>query len=140
MGRVRGNYSRLEVEAFRTHQVQVGQRLFCPQTSALSPTHSMFYIFLHFHSSWTILHSTLHCVAVCPVAVQTSPYFLFNSFASRKSDSNTSPRKHKYVSPGTAFHIVPQQWLEKFGPQMGLSRKHKYAAAAAAMLGLTYLI
>ena len=108
MGRVRGNYSRLEVEAFRTHQVLVGQRLFCPQTSALSPTHSMFYIFLHFHSSWTILHSTLHCAAVCPVAVQTSPYFLFNSFASRKSDSNTSPRKHKYVSPGTAFHIVPE--------------------------------
>ena len=52
----------------------------------------------------------LHCIALCsacPLAVQTSPYFLFNSFASRKSDSNTSPRKHKYASLGTAFHIVP---------------------------------
>ena len=48
----------------------------------------------------------LHCALACPLAVQTSPYFLFNSFASRKSDSNTSPRKHKYVSPGTAFHVV----------------------------------
>ena len=57
---------------------------------------------------WTILrfYNALHCAA-CPLAVQTSPYFLFNSFASRKSDSNTSPRKHKYASLGTAFHIVP---------------------------------
>ena len=66
----------------------------------------------------------------CPLAVQTSPYFLFNSFASRKSDSNTSPRKHKYASAGAAFYIVPVLHLsslseEKFGPQSGLSRKHK---------------
>ena len=52
----------------------------------------------------------LHCIALCsacPLAVQTSPYFLFNSFASRKSDSNTSPRKHKYSSARAAFYIVP---------------------------------
>ena len=66
----------------------------------------------------------------CPIAVQTSPYFLFNSFASRKSDSNTSSRKHKYASARAAFYIVPVLHLsslseEKFGPQSGLSRKHK---------------
>ena len=64
----------------------------------------------------------------CPIAVQTSPYFLFNSFASRKSDSNTSPRKHKYASAGAAFYIVlhlSSLSEEKFGPQSGLSRKHK---------------
>ena len=57
VGRVRGNYSRLEVEAFGTHQVDRTDRLFCPQTSALSPNvHSLtfsivdnltFYIALH---------------------------------------------------------------------------------------------
>ena len=83
----------------------------------------------------------------CPLAVQTSPYFLFNSFASRKSDSNTSPRKHKYASARAAFYIVPVLLLhlsslseKKFGPQSGLSRKHKQLAAAAAMLDLTFLI
>ena len=101
--RVRGNYSRLEVEAFGTHQVDRTDRLFCPQTSALSPNvHSLTFSIL----DNLTFYIALHCALACPLAVQTSPYFLFNSFASRKSDSNTSPRKHKYVSPGTAFHVV----------------------------------
>ena len=72
------------------------------------------------------LQSIVH--PICPLAVQTYPYFLFNSFASRKSDSNTSPRKHKYASAGAAFYIVlhlSSLSEEKFGPQSGLSRKHK---------------
>ena len=101
--RARGNYSRLEVEAFGTHQVDRTDRLFCPQTSALSPNvHSLTFSIV----DNLTFYIALHC-AGCPLAVQTSPYFLFNSFASRKSDSNTSPRKHKYASLGTAFHIGP---------------------------------
>ena len=48
----------------------------------------------------------LHCEVGWPLAVQTSPYFLFNSFASRKSDSNTSPRKHKYASPPVQLYTL----------------------------------
>ena len=102
--RVRGNYSRLEVEAFGTHQVERTAAVLRSAQCFIPLSLNLTFSYIR---PWTILrfYNALHCAA-CPLAVQTSPYFLFNSFASRKSDSNTSPRKHKYVSPGTAFHVV----------------------------------
>ena len=105
VGRVRGNYSRLEVEAFGTHQVERTAAVLRSAQCFIPLSLNLTFSYIR---PWTILrfYNALHCAA-CPLAVQTSPYFLFNSFASRKSDSNTSPRKHKYASLGTAFHIVP---------------------------------
>ena len=117
-----GNYSRLEPKHLELIRSKTGQLSVSTQSGALSPT------FQSTISKVLVLQSIVH--PSCPLAVQTSPYFLFNSFASRKSDSNTSPRKHKYASAGAAFYIVPVLHLsslseEKFGPQSGLSRKHK---------------
>ena len=105
VGRVRGNYSRLEVEAFGTHQVERTAAVLRSDQCFIPLSLNLTFSYIR---PWTILrfYNALHCAA-CPLAVQTSPYFLFNSFASRKSDSNTSPRKHKYASLGTAFHIGP---------------------------------
>ena len=126
VGRVRGNYSRLEVEAFGTHQVERTAAVLRSDECFIPLSLNLTFSYIR---PWTILrfYNALHCAA-CPLAVQTSPYFLFNSFASRKSDSNTSPRKHKYASAGAAFYIVlhlSSLSEEKFGPQSGLSRKHK---------------
>ena len=106
VGRVRGNYSRLEVEAFGTHQVERTAAVL-RSDQCFIPKCTFSYIFNRGQSY------ILHCIALCsacPLAVQTSPYFLFNSFASRKSDSNTSPRKHKYASAGAAFYKLCQYY------------------------------
>ena len=118
--RARRKLQSVGAEAFGTHQVE-DWPVVCFNPMVLYPQLSTI-------SKVLVLQSIVH--PSCPLAVQTSPYFLFNSFASRKSDSNTSPRKHKYASAGAAFYIVPVLHLsslseEKFGPQSGLSRKHK---------------
>ena len=119
--RARRKLQSVGAEAFGTHQVE-DWPVVCFNPMVLYPQLQSTI------SKVLVLQSIVH--PSCPLAVQTSPYFLFNSFASRKSDSNTSPRKHKYASAGAAFYIVPVLHLsslseEKFGPQSGLSRKHK---------------
>ena len=94
--RARRKLQSVGAEAFGTHQVE-DWPVVCFNPMVLYPQLSTI-------SKVLALQSIVH--PICPLAVQTSPYFLFNSFASRKSDSNTSPRKHKYVSPGTAPHNV----------------------------------
>ena len=96
--RARRKLQSVGAEAFGTHQVE-DWPVVCFNPVVLYPQLQSTI------SKVLALQSIVH--PSCPLAVQTSPYFLFNSFASRKSDSNTSPRKHKYASLGTAFHIVP---------------------------------
>ena len=126
--RARRKLQSVGAEAFGTHQVERTAAVLRSDQCFIPLSLNLTFSYIR---PWTILrfYNALHCAA-CPLAVQTSPYFLFNSFASRKSDSNTSPRKHKYASAGAAFYIVPVIHLsslseEKFGPQSGLSRKHK---------------
>ena len=117
--RARRKLQSVGAEAFGTHQVE-DWPVVCFNPMVLYPQLKSTI------SKVLVLQSIVH--PSCPLAVQTSPYFLFNSFASRKSDSNTSPRKHKYASAGAAFYIVlhlSSLSEEKFGPQSGLSRKHK---------------
>ena len=127
VGRVRGNYSRLEVEAFGTHQVDRTDRLFCPQTSALSPNvHSQ---------SWTILHSTLHCIVHQPAHLLSRPALIFSLIHSPRENRTQIrlPESINTFHPVQRFTLYGQYTTEKFGPQMGLSRKHKYAAAPALL-------
>ena len=91
--RARRKLQSVGAEAFGTHQVEdwpvvcFNQVVLYPQLQSTI-------------SKVLALQSIVH--PSYPLAVQTYPYFLFNSFASRKSDSNTSPRKHKYASARAA--------------------------------------
>ena len=126
--RVRGNYSRLEVEAFGTHQVDRTDRLFCPQTSALSPN-------VHFQP-WTILHSMLHCIVHQPAHLLSRPALIFSLIHSPRENRTQIrlPESINTFHPVQRFTLYGQYTItEKFGPQMGLSRKHKYAAAPALL-------
>ena len=98
--RARRKLQSVGAEAFGTHQVE-DWPVVCFNPMVLYPQLSTI-------SKVLALQSIVH--PSCPLAVQTSPYFLFNSFASRKSDSNTSPRKHKYASAGAAFYKLCQYY------------------------------
>ena len=122
--RVRGNYSRLEVEAFGTHQVDRTDGLFCPQTSALSPNvHSLTFSIV----DNLTFYIALHCAP--PAHLLSRPALIFSLIHSPR-ENRTQIRLPESIN---TFHPVQRFTLysitEKFGPQMGLSRKHKYAAA-----------
>ena len=99
--RARRKLQSVGAEAFGTHQVE-DWPVVCFNPMVLYPQLQSTI------SKVLALQSIVH--PSCPLAVQTSPYFLFNSFASRKSDSNTSPRKHKYASAGAAFYKLCQYY------------------------------
>ena len=60
VGRVRGNYSRLEVEAFGTHQVERTAAVLRSDHGALSPSRSILH-FLTFDRGQSY-DSTMHCI------------------------------------------------------------------------------
>ena len=120
--RVRGNYSRLEVEAFGTHQVDRTDWLFCPQTSALSPNvHSLTFSIV----DNLTFYIALHCAP--PAHLLSRPALIFSLIHSPRENRTQIrlPESINTLQPGQLFTLC-QYYVhlsslseEKFGPQTG---------------------